>query len=98
MCKGTIRLNSFFQFPDLNITRRSQKHKTHVRLGTTECEELAMEKFIPFVLGAQRPLMSSVDIDKALIKIDEVTNIQEHYTSFPRSVDCWSVCPMAVAC
>jgi hypothetical protein len=42
-----------------------------------------MEKFIPFVLGAQRPLMSSVDIDKALIKIDEVTNIQEHYTSYP---------------
>jgi hypothetical protein len=57
-----------------------------------------MEKFIPFVLGAQYPLMSSVDIDKALIKTDEVTNIQEHYTSCPTSVDCWSVCPMAVAC
>jgi hypothetical protein len=55
-----------------------------------------MEKFIPFVLDAQRHL--SVDIDKALIKIDEVTNIQERYTSCPTSVDCWSVCPMAMAC
>ena len=57
----------------------------------TQCEELAKEKFIPFVLVTQCPLMSSVDIDKALIlKIDEVTIIQEHCTSCPTLVNCWS--------
>ena len=55
----------------------------------TQREKLAKEKFMPFVLGAQCPLMSSVDIDKVLIKIDlsrRTTQVAPRW---------WTVCPMA---